>query len=79
MKDVFNVNEACKAQAKLQKEKGYPDFAPSNGRCYNCRSNIYEPIERKQGGRTYTTGITVEKAASQLVTGCPHCHRSYCD
>lgn len=27
----------------------------------------------------YTTGITVEKAATSLITGCPHCNRSYCD
>lgn len=27
----------------------------------------------------YTTGISVEKAATSLVTGCPHCYRSYCD
>jgi len=25
------------------------------------------------------TGITVEKASKELVTGCPHCHKSYCD
>jgi len=27
----------------------------------------------------YITGITVEKAGKELVTGCPHCNRSYCD
>ena len=27
----------------------------------------------------YTTGVTVEKAANELITGCPHCNRSYCD
>lgn len=33
------------------------------------------PIEEAD----YITGITVEKAGSELVTGCPHCNRSYCD
>ncbi|MBA1335892.1 MAG: hypothetical protein HPY66_1710 [Firmicutes bacterium] len=27
----------------------------------------------------YISGITVEKAGKELVTGCPHCNRSYCD
>jgi hypothetical protein len=27
----------------------------------------------------YITGITVEKAGKELVTGCPHCNISYCD
>jgi hypothetical protein len=27
----------------------------------------------------YITGITVEKAGKELVTGCPHCNKSYCD
>lgn len=27
----------------------------------------------------YITGITVEKAGNELVTGCPHCNRTYCD
>ena len=27
----------------------------------------------------YVTGITVEEASKSLVTGCPHCNRSYCD
>lgn len=33
------------------------------------------PIEEAD----YITGITVEKAGSELVTGCPHCNKSYCD
>ena len=27
----------------------------------------------------YRTGVTVEQAGAQLITGCPHCNRSYCD
>ena len=27
----------------------------------------------------FITGIPVEKAATKLITGCPHCNRSYCD
>ncbi|MBY9081046.1 hypothetical protein KIH86_23110 [Paenibacillus sp. HN-1] len=77
---MFNVNESIKAQAKLCKEKGYPHFAPSSGVCWSCNKNIYSPQEKTGwNDQKYTSGITVEKAASELITGCPHCNRTYCD
>lgn len=82
----FNTIESIAAQRKHCEEKQLPHFAPRSGNCFRCKKNIYEPIkhERKnwQTGEVigeYTTGITVEKAGSELVTGCPHCSRSYCD
>lgn len=82
--ETFNVNEAIKAQAKLCKEKNYPHFAPHDGQCWDCGRNIYEKWERNEnssfgGTRKVVSGITVEKAGKELVTGCPHCHRTYCD
>ena len=71
----FNVSKASKAQKELQTAKNYPDFAPSSGRCYSCNRNIYDEIDHG----TYKTGISVERASKELITGCPHCHRSYCD
>lgn len=41
-------------------------FAPSDGICWNCGKQIYD-------------AITLEYASTQLVTGCPHCHRSFVD
>ena len=44
-------------------------FAPLNGICYRC-------------GRDITKGekaITLEKLGDYIITGCPYCHRSYCD
>ena len=73
--ETFNVNEACKAQKTLCEENKYPDFAPSSGRCYSCGQNIYTQIDHG----THKTGISVERATRELITGCPHCHRSYCD
>lgn len=73
--ETFDVKTACQAQSKLIKENGYPYFAPSDGQCYDCRRNIYEQIDH--GG--HKTGISVESAGKSLVTGCPHCHHSYCD
>ncbi|MCR6112729.1 hypothetical protein HXA35_20575 [Bacillus sp. A301a_S52] len=85
----YNVLESRNAQSEYQERTGSPDFPPQSGRCWNCNKNIYEPHHwRIENGRkvpateensTMTTGITVEKASNQLVTGCPHCNRSYCD
>lgn len=91
MENTFNVLKAREAQEKYCKEKNYPHFAPASGRCWKCNRNIYEQIGWKvEYGRRiqvpldskelcHTTGITVEKAGTSLVTGCPHCNISYCD
>lgn len=72
---TFNVEASKAAQKKLQQEKGYPDFAPSSGFCYDCKRQIYLEIDRGD----HKTGISVERASGELITGCPHCNRSYCD
>jgi len=73
--ETFDIKLACEAQAKFVKEKGYPHFAPSTGRCYDCGRNIYQQIISDQ----WSSGYSVERASSELITGCPHCHHSYCD
>ena len=77
---MFDIQQSIKAQKKYCEENQAPHFAPYDGRCWSCEKNIYEAREKKYGeGKPFTTGISVEKAGSQLVTGCPHCNRSYCD
>ena len=78
---MYDKDAAIKAQKEYCEKKGYPHFAPHNGICYFCGQQIYEAIQHDDDWKddTYTTGITVKEAASVLVTGCPHCHRSYCD
>lgn len=73
--ETFDVNKAAKAQKELQNSKRYPSFAPSDGVCFICKKNIYKQIDHGK----WKTGISVEKAATSLITGCPHCHWSYCD
>lgn len=78
----FNIQESIKAQADYCIREGAPHFAPESGRCWSCNQNIYQSKEKVyQYGtpRVTVTGITTEKATNQLVTGCPHCNRSYCD
>lgn len=72
---TFNVKEATIAQYEYCQRKELPHFAPRGGLCWRCNKNIYTEIDHG----TYKTGISVEMAGSDLVTGCPHCHRSYCD
>ncbi|MER1957892.1 MAG: hypothetical protein ABS942_10955 [Solibacillus sp.] len=75
---TFNIAEAAKAQKEYCKASGLPHFASSNGACWNCNKNIYQE-HPSRNNPSITSGISVEKAKSQLVTGCPHCNRSYCD
>lgn len=76
---MYNVKKAAEAQTKLQQEKGYPEFAPTNGICWSCKQNIYMPIIKTIGEDSFVTGNTVKDATEKLITGCPHCHKSYCD
>lgn len=74
---MFDTQKAIDAQAKYCKEKHYPHFAPEgDGRCFKCNRNIYEEIDHQNG---WKTGVSVEKAGSELITGCPHCHYSFCE
>lgn len=72
---TYDIRKSCEAQAKYLRDTGTPDFPPANGRCWRCGKNIYEQIDHG----TYKSGISVEEASTRLVTGCPHCHRSYVD
>lgn len=61
-------------------------FAPKNGICYNCSKQIYADIEVNRRNwqtgkieKVVSYGISVERAGSELTTGCPHCHRSFVD
>lgn len=64
------LRECIAAQLKYCNDKKIPHFAPSDGRCYRCNRNIYQNYPHNK-----STGYD----GTQLVTGCPHCYRSYCD
>ena len=88
--DEYNSDLARQKQAEYCVEHG-PHFAPKSGRCWKCDRDIYQKIGWKiENGRAiempldspdakHFTGVTVGRAATSLVTGCPHCNRSYCD
>ena len=53
-------------QKKYCEKNNAPNFAPNDGFCWSCGAQIYNHISE-------------ETAKSTHITGCPHCHRSYCD
>ena len=82
----------CKELAERKKSNGDKDFmiayfekgegfAPKDGHCYACHRNIYLDYDRVTFGgiTTRSKGISTEEARTSLITGCPHCHRCYCD
>lgn len=57
--------EKKEAQTKYCKEKKLPNFA-NTLYCFCCNKDIWE-------------GISDEKASTELITGCPHCFKSFVD
>lgn len=47
-------------------------FAPSDRRCYCCGKDITKDYDGSKG-------ITKEKLGNYIITGCPHCFKSFCD
>ena len=77
---LFDRRKASEAQEKYCETNGCPYFAPSDGWCWACGRNIYDKVEHTMSnGETYYTGVTIAGAGSFLITGCPHCKRTYCD
>ena len=75
--ETFDPEKAHNAQEAYCREKMYPDFAPSNGKCWKCGQNIYLPGKNRNGYQSL--GISVERAGRELITGCPHCNWSFCE
>lgn len=79
---AYNAEQAIIAQKEFLKESAKQNpkdwmadnfskgvgFAPTNGRCYRCKRQIYSD-----------GGISVEKASTELTTGCPFCCASFVD
>lgn len=66
-KQEYNADLADKAQREYCQRKEFPSFAPTKF-CYSCDRDIYS-----EGG------YSVKEAGERSITGCPFCHRSYCD
>jgi len=85
--ESFDANESIRNQLAVW-GKGNPQFAPSDGYCWYCRTNIYAPkfwkcknfrrIEVPANEANFATGIMIEQS-KKLITACPHCRKTYCD
>ena len=69
------VRSAIKAQEQYCKDNHDPLFAPQDGFCHSCGQQIYADIQTNWG----TDWGYADRASNELITGCPHCHRSYID
>lgn len=67
----YNLLKAALAQKKLCNQTGIL-FAPQDGCCFFCGKNIYVESNTSEG-------YSVEYASKHVITGCPHCHKSFCD
>lgn len=64
-KSVAEINQCIERQRQICEPIGeQPNFAPRDGVCWGCGKQIYDHPNRD--------GAT-------LVTGCPWCHKTYCD
>lgn len=65
--EIWNkeIREAIASQKTFCEENKIPMFAPQDGFCFSCGQQIYT---RK-----------ANQASKEHITGCPYCHRSYCD
>ena len=73
---IFDPTEAAKVQEAYCNQREIPMFAPSDGICFHCGRNIYDPITYR-GREDKTYGISVEADGKQLITSCPHCNYSF--
>jgi len=66
--ETYDINKSIARQDEYCRAHKLPHFAPVDGICWACGRNIYDK-----------DGISTKRASKEFITGCPHCHRSYCD
>lgn len=91
---TYDIPQAVAAQRHYCREKGLPNFVGGGG-CLTCKRNVFalqktrhhqtSEVDERGGLHPFgpetehETGISVEEAGATLVTGCPHCHRTFCE
>ena len=61
--------EKYKKYSEWCRSKNLPNFVPPSGKCFSCHQPVFEETE-------HTAGYPEE---GEFITGCPHCHRTFCD
>ena len=76
------MTEKCiNAQRQYCRENDLPMFIPSDGKCFRCGKDIFKDAEKINfaGEKCLSWGYSLEEAANNLITGCPHCYQTFCD
>lgn len=60
------ISHKLLAQKNYCKNNNLPFFAPNDGFCFSCHNQVFKKVNFRE-------------ASSSLITGCNHCHRSFCD
>ena len=77
---TYNLRKSAVSQERYCELAHVPLFAPRDGRCSKCHENIYRVIiTYDKYGNQYTSGIDTKTAENTHITGCPHCHATFCD
>lgn len=64
-KALLERGKKIQAQQAYCEEHRLPNFV-TNGRCFGCGVNVFD-------------FVTLKEASSSLITGCNHCHYSFCE
>lgn len=73
------IAKCIKLQKGFAKKKDCPHFAPKDGICCRCGRNIYQNYEIRFFKETRNSKGYANIAGKELITGCPHCSRTFCD
>ena len=74
-KTTDEIYKCAANQRKVWEETNLPEFASISGACYKCGRNIYQNYELTNYNGKY---ISYGFDGKELITGCPHCHYSFC-
>lgn len=72
----YNIIKAAQAQEDFCASKSTLNFVKF-GHCFSCGNNVFAQVFHPNRKFNQYTGVTVEEAGTALITGCPHCNRSF--
>lgn len=75
-KSGIEISLLVQTQREFTDRHHLPHFAPQSGVCHRCGRNVFQNY-RIAG--SISNGIDEATAGIRLITGCPHCHASFCD
>jgi len=83
-KKLYDTEKAIEAQNYYCYKNEIINFSPEDGSCFFCGKNIFEkrlitPTRVAETLKPRYSGIDVATAGEELITGCPHCNKTFID